>query len=180
MTTFEEYISSKGRLFRALQEAYREIREGRLELIDPSPPVSLAKYLFRLDYSLWFWSVLALSALTLLLIWFSWVHQALSILRYIFGSVFVLYLPGYVVIEALYPSEHELSPLERLALSIGLSLAVVPLLGLLLNYTVWGIRLEPVSLTLFVFIVMVAFLGAYRKAAVVRMEASVKKRGKEH
>jgi uncharacterized membrane protein len=39
-----------------------------------------------------------------------------------------------MLIEALYPRKEDLESLERLTLSIGLSLAVVPLIGLFLNY----------------------------------------------
>jgi uncharacterized membrane protein len=38
--------------------------------------------------------------------------------------------------------------IERAALSIGLSLAIVPIVGLFLNYTSWGIRLTPITLSL--------------------------------
>jgi uncharacterized membrane protein len=55
----------------------------------------------------------------------------------------VLFFPGYVFITALFPEKKELDNLERLALSLGLSIAIVPLIGLLLNYTPWGIRLIP-------------------------------------
>ena len=37
---------------------------------------------------------------------------------------------------------------ERLALSFGLSIAVTPLIGLVLNYTTYGIRLDPILLSL--------------------------------
>jgi uncharacterized membrane protein len=71
--------------------------------------------------------------------------------RWILGSIFVLFIPGFVSIEALFPKGRELDGIERFALSIGLSLAIVPLIGLVLNYTPWGIRLDPIvaSLTLF-------------------------------
>jgi uncharacterized membrane protein len=50
---------------------------------------------------------------------------------------------------------------ERVALSLGLSLAVVPLIGLVLNYTPWGIRLTPilVSLALFIAVCSAAAVG---------------------
>ena len=51
-----------------------------------------------------------------------------------------------------------LEPLERAALSLGLSIAIVPLLGLALNFTPWGIRLAPVLLTIAAF--TLACLGA--------------------
>src|SRR2546425_1049821 len=75
-----------------------------------------------------------------------------SPVRVVLGLPFVLFFPGYTLIAALYPRRDDLDGIERLALSLGLSLAVVPLIGLVLNYLPWGIRLAPivVSLTLFV------------------------------
>jgi uncharacterized membrane protein len=46
----------------------------------------------------------------------------------------VLFFPGYTLISALFPRKDSLSGVERLALSFGLSIAVVPLIGLILNY----------------------------------------------
>jgi len=47
----------------------------------------------------------------------------------------------------LFPTK-ELDNIERTALSIGMSLALIPITGLLLNYTPWGIRLTPVTISL--------------------------------
>ena len=57
--------------------------------------------------------------------------------------------------------------LERFALSFGMSIAIVPLIGLALNYTTWGIRLElePVLYSVSAFILImsgVALLRQYR------------------
>lgn len=75
-----------------------------------------------------------------------------SPVRVALGLPFVLFFPGYTLIAALYPRRTDLDGIERLALSLGLSLAVVPLIGLVLNYLPWGIRLTPIltSLTLFI------------------------------
>lgn len=67
-----------------------------------------------------------------------------SPIRVALGLPFVLFFPGYTLIAALYPRRDDLDGIERLALSLGLSLAVVPLIGLVLNYTPWGIRLGPI------------------------------------
>lgn len=45
--------------------------------------------------------------------------------RYVLGSIFVLFLPGYSLIKALFPTR-ELDNIERTALSIGMSLAPSP------------------------------------------------------
>jgi len=52
---------------------------------------------------------------------------------------------------------------ERLALSFGLSIALVSLLGLLLNLTPWGIRLESIVVTLLVFTILVGLLAYVRR-----------------
>lgn len=56
-------------------------------------------------------------------------------LRIIFGIPLVLFLPGYALIAALFPGKNDLDTIERIALSFGLSIAIVPLIGLALNFT---------------------------------------------
>ena len=63
-----------------------------------------------------------------------------TMFRNILGLPLVLFLPGYALIAALFPAKSDLDGIERVALSFGLSIAVVPLIGLGLNYTPWGIR----------------------------------------
>jgi uncharacterized membrane protein len=67
----------------------------------------------------------------------------------------VLYLPGYAFIKALFPTKvpiplgtEGLDNIERIALSAGMSIALVSITGLFLNYTPWGIRTTPVTLSL--------------------------------
>jgi len=77
-------------------------------------------------------------------------------LRIGFGLAFPLFAPGYVAVAALFPERGEppgegdgggIDGIERLALSFGLSIAIVPLIGLVLNFTPWGIRLGPIMLS---------------------------------
>lgn len=75
----------------------------------------------------------------------------------------VLFLPGYTLIAALFPKKNDLDGIERLALSFGLSIAVVPLIGLGLNYTPWGIRLTPVVISLAFFILAMAGAAHFRR-----------------
>ena len=75
-------------------------------------------------------------------------------LRIALGLPFLLFFPGYTLVAALFPKRESLEAIERMALSFGISIAVVSFIGLILNYTHWGIRLEPVlySVTSFIFI----------------------------
>ncbi len=86
-------------------------------------------------------------------------------IRTILGLPFLLFIPGYVLVFALFPkkkTDRGIDVIERIALSFGLSIAVIPLIGLLLNYTPWGIRLEPILLSLFFFIVGIGTFALYR------------------
>ncbi len=169
--TLEEYVRSAGLSYKNLRRIYEEIVSGRLKLVDPNPPKVFAEYLVRADYSAWFWTIVTLTLLSVVSVYASDLIPQLLYLRYVVGSVLVLFIVGYVTIELLYPEEKSLTDLERLALSIGLSLAVVPLLGLALNYTPWGIRLEPVLTTISSYSIAGALGAAYRKYKIVRRES---------
>ncbi len=88
-----------------------------------------------------------------------WLHY----LRVALGLPFVLFFPGYTLIAALFPRKEDLDGIERVALSFGLSIAVVPLIGLGLNYTPWGIRLAPILISLILFILAMSTLAFYRR-----------------
>jgi len=89
--------------------------------------------------------------------------------RIILGLPLVLFLPGYSLIAVLFPRKGDLDAIERIALSFGLSIALVPLLGLALNYTPFGIRLTPILIVLSVFTVSLA-LGAYVRRNTIHEE----------
>jgi uncharacterized membrane protein len=84
--------------------------------------------------------------------------------RVILGLLFVLFFPGYALTSALFPQKTQLSRIERLALSFGLSIAVVPLLGLMLNYTPWGIHLLPILISVLLFILVMSAIALERRS----------------
>jgi len=85
-------------------------------------------------------------------------------LRYVFTIPVVLFIPGYSLIAALFPREGDLSLLERIALSFGLSFVIIPLIGLVLNFTPWGIRLEPILISLTIFTLVMVLIAFFRRA----------------
>ncbi|HEV2139146.1 MAG TPA: DUF1616 domain-containing protein [Nitrososphaerales archaeon] len=156
----------------ATRALYSLICEKKVSLSDWSPPSSLMGYLSS-PYSLWFWGAMAALAVTFVSIYALPPSTPFLYVRYVFGSIAVLFLPGYALIEALYPKKDDLDGLERLALSIGLSLALVPLVGLLLNYTPWGIRLDPIVASLASLDIVLVLIGAYRKESYIKLAATI-------
>ena len=186
----------------------------RLWLLLPSPVRNLPADLA---------AVLAVVALTNLAVFLPVVND--SPVRVVVGLVFVLFVPGYAFIAALFPEAGEppttgadtagpdaaesasagddeesagdsasagddeepaadadaggfdtnangngnglgdrgIDGIERTALSFGLSIAVVPLIGLALNFTPFGIRLVPILATISLFTVLASVLAALRR-----------------
>ena len=93
-----------------------------------------------------------------------------NILRIILGLPLVLFFPGYTLVAALFPRRNALGGIERMTLSFGLSIAVVPLIGLILNYTPWGIRLYPILISLTIFIVVTSIVACYRQRRLAEVE----------
>jgi len=94
-----------------------------------------------------------------------------TVLRNILGLPLVLFLPGYALIAALFPAKSDLDGIERTALSFGLSIAVVPLIGLGLNYTPWGIRLLPILISLSIFTFAMCGLAYLRRGKLPEADA---------
>ena len=156
--------------------------EGTIRLKKSKPtPNNLAAYV-KTEAG-WYWITMTLAAATTLVV-FMIPENAYPIIyiRYVLGTIFVLWLPGYSFIKALFPTKPadkkpagNLDSIERMALSIGLSLALVPIVGLLLNYTPWGIRLTPILLSL------LALTTIFATAAVIReYQTQIKETAQKH
>ncbi|KKH49594.1 hypothetical protein EO95_14950 [Methanosarcina sp. 1.H.T.1A.1] len=83
-----------------------------------------------------------------------------SFIRIVLGLPLVLFLPGYALVALLFPTKTGLEGIERAALSVGMSVAIVPLIGLVLNNTSFGIKEVPLLASLSVFIIL-ACAAAY-------------------
>lgn len=84
-------------------------------------------------------------------------------LRAALALPFILFFPGYTLTTALLPGKQDMGGIERVVLSFGLSIAVVPLLGLILNYTPWGISLYPVLITVLLFTTLMSLISLSRR-----------------
>jgi len=162
-----EALSAKNRSLAKADVAdcvWRLDEQEKAELKDLPPTTkSLEEYLRHWERNVWLYASLAISVATIIAIYALPVELPLVAIRWVLGSLFVLFIPGYVTVEALFPKGRELDTIERFALSIGLSLALVPLVGLLLNYTPWGIRLNPIVISLTLLTVGLAIVALARE-----------------
>jgi uncharacterized membrane protein len=88
-----------------------------------------------------------------------------SIIRPVIEIAILLFVPGYCALAVIFPRKADLPGFERLALSFGLSVAVVPLLAYGLAVTSWGLSVQSVATGIFLFIVAGTALAYARRYA---------------
>jgi uncharacterized membrane protein len=136
---------------------------------EPNHPPTFNKYLLS-PTAAWFWTtiILTIAASTIALT----IPEDSQFLpaRNILGFILVFWLPGYTFIKALYPTKlpittkkENIETIERIALSFTMSIALIMITGLLLNYTPWGIRPTPITLSLLTLTVILAIVAANRE-----------------
>jgi len=135
-------------------------------------PQSLKEFLIHpLNYDLWICLLLVLITIPLTLFVPENAIESgnillivLGVVRLIIGTIFVVFLPGYALVISLWPTTKK-EDLTRYGISFGLSIAIIPILGLILNFTPLGITLISILLTLTIFtliILSIAFIRRYQ------------------
>jgi hypothetical protein len=131
--------------------------------LQDAPPKSLIHFFRTWQENLWFYASLGISFVTILVIYLTPPELPFLVLRWALGSVFVLFLPGYLILQGLYIGDRTIDSAERIALSVAVSLVLVMLDGLLLNYTPEGIRLTPILISLTILTVGLAAMALMRR-----------------
>jgi uncharacterized membrane protein len=90
--------------------------------------------------------------------------------RIILGLPFVMFFPGYTLIAALFPKRDDIDSIERVALSFGVSIAIVVFIVLMLNYSPWGIKLYPILISLGIFILVTSLIAWQRQRRLPEIE----------
>jgi len=104
----------------------------------------------------WYWVTVTFAIATAFIIFFipTDLYPAVYI-RQIFGLVFILFLPGYTFMKMLFPhrvpfktNSENMDAVERIILSLSLSLSLTPIVGLILYYTPLGFGIAAITLSL--------------------------------
>jgi len=126
-------------------------------------------YLKSFD-AFWYWLTIATGITTVVAVltisqnFYPWAY-----LRNFLGAIFIFFLPGYSVVKAIFPFESavsrtskEIETILRIGLSIGLSIALVSIVGLFLYYSPWGLQLTAIVLSIFTITVIFATAAVAR------------------
>jgi uncharacterized membrane protein len=142
--------------------------EGKISLFSQiKAPTYIIDYLLSKEAA-WSWLTIGTSIITFLSIMLAQT-QPLLYIRQVLGFMSILFLPGFCLIKTLFP-EKKIGKFETLVLSIGLSLALTPLLGMILNYTPWGLTTMSVTFSLLFLTILLAFIGIIREYNVIKSD----------
>jgi uncharacterized membrane protein len=117
--------------------------------------ITFGTYIFSKEAA-WYWIIIAVTLVTSLTVFtIATDSYPLAYLRNVLGVIFVLFLPGYAFVKAVFQkkvpiktSSESFDNIERFVLSIAMSIAITPMVGLILYYTPFGIGLTPITLSL--------------------------------
>jgi hypothetical protein len=150
----------------SLNDITREVKnlqqKGLIVLEEPTNLKNRFFYGLSSRKDIWLWATISLTILAFIsILFFPEGGTPLSYLRYAFGFILAVFLPGYCLTEALFPRKSAMDEIERFTFSIGLSFAVTALVGLFLSFT-FGLTLTTALVTLG-FIVIILALAAFKR-----------------
>jgi hypothetical protein len=107
------------------------------------------------------WITVSLTVITNILVFSISEQSVLLPLRWVAGYLFCFFVPGYGAMNLLFPKK-ELTVVEKLILSIAVSLAIIPLVGLFVNFVIGSLALPVIMVSLSTLVLALA-IAAYLK-----------------
>jgi uncharacterized membrane protein len=132
---------------------------------------SFQEYVFS-KKAAWYWKSALLAIITVLTVFLIPENAyPLIYIRISLGIIFIMFLPGFALMKMLFPAKMQprtskdpkLDLIERNFLCVGLSMVLVPIIGLGLNFLPFGLRLTPIVLGLLLITLVCATAAVFRE-----------------
>jgi len=111
----------------------------------------------------WLEIIVLYTIVTMLIVYLVPGDSPLFVLRYVFGFVFVVFLPGYCLVNILFLGAIRLDPVEMAVLSVALSFGITGLAGLFLGLSI-GINFTTITVSLSGIVLGLAVVAFVRKS----------------
>ena len=111
----------------------------------------------------WLEIILLYTALTAAIVYLIPGDSVLFPIRYVFGFVFVLFMPGYCLVNILFLGKDRIDPVETLVLSVALSFGITGLVLLFFGLSPIGINFTSTTVSLIVVVLVLAVIAFVRK-----------------
>lgn len=117
----------------------------------------------RVKPARWLEIIVLFTLLTMVIVYFVPGDSPLFVVRYVLGFVFVLFLPGYCLVNILFIGADHLDPVEIAVLSVALSFGIAGLVGLFLGLSPIGIDFTSIIISLNVIVLGLGVMAFFRK-----------------
>ena len=135
----------------------------RFSEIEKKPPEELSDYIRK--NGVWYLVTVTLATISSLSVMlFTNQFSTTVFIRYILGSILVLFLPGYSFMRNLFVGS-SIGMMKGLLLSVGISLMITSVIGLALNYITGGISMMSLVILLFLVVLISSTIGFVRERA---------------
>ena len=118
----------------------------------------------------WFEIVVGFIVLTLLVTYLipsgSLSDSPLVVFRYVFSFIFIVFLPGYCLVDILFLGKNRLDIVEKFVLSVALSFGLTGLIGLFLGLSPIGLNFESITISLSITVLALAVIALVQKRKV--------------
>lgn len=114
----------------------------------------------RLGYDL---HIIIILSIALAIIVFIGDNKWLYHVKAVLGLLYSFLFPGYALTAAFFPKKDDLGVLERITLSCILSIVIIMLIGLVLNYSPWGIKMVAAVIVNTAFTLGMSGLALYKR-----------------
>jgi len=111
----------------------------------------------------WLEIVVSFTVITLLATYLIPADSFLVGIRYVLGYSFIVFLPGYCLVNILFIGKNRIDFVETLVLSIALSFGLTGIVGLFLGLSPIGITFVPITVSLSILVLALAAIAYIRK-----------------
>ena len=86
----------------------------------------------------------------------------INLIHTVIGIVYMVFIPGYVLMAIILPKKSDLDIIIRLGLSIGVTLPITSVIGLILHYTKYGISINSLQIPLAILTIILSIYAIKR------------------
>src|SRR5215208_1683094 len=137
-----QHTYSKSLSIEEIQNAVKNLEsEKKITLLEPGTKGRFLDYIMSGYNGLSLWLTTAATCLIMAMVFLLPNIEPWSYMRMITGAVFVLFIPGNPLVQLLF-AHRKMEQIEQMVLSVGLSIALISIIGLMLKYILLALTVE--------------------------------------
>jgi hypothetical protein len=156
--TYSESLSTE-----EIQNAVKKLEsKKKITLLVPGANRDFLHYVTRSFNGLSLWLTIAATCLVVAVIFLLPDTETWSYMRMMTGAVFVLFIPGNALVQLLFANRN-MEQTEQMILSVGLSIALISLIGLMLKYILLALTVESAVISIGTLSIILSAVANYSR-----------------